>query len=272
MGKFDGVLLVSDLDATLLTDDKRVSAENRAAIDRFVAEGGIFTYVTGRTPLGCRVILDQFTPDAPIGCLNGGGIYDAKTDTYLWSLPLDAKAEELVAFVRSEFPHVGIELCGFYEAWFANMNPLTELHRRLEGIPYVEATYKEVADRMAKVLLITEAERLGELKQALLSHPLAEQFDFIQSTSEYYEILPKGAGKGALMLRMADMFGISHEKTVAVGDNVNDVSMIEAAGLGVAVANATDEAKAVADLVLDSTNEQHAIADLIRRLETENLF
>ena len=136
----------------------------------------------------------------------------------------------------------------------------------------MEATYKEVADRMAKVLLITEAERLGELKQALLSHPLAEQFDFIQSTSEYYEILPKGAGKGALMLRMADMFGISHEKTVAVGDNVNDVSMIEAAGLGVAVANATDEAKAVADLVLDSTNEQHAIADLIRRLETENLF
>ena len=101
---------------------------------------------------------------------------------------------------------------------------------------------------------------------------MAEQFDFIQSTSEYYEILPKGAGKGALMLRMADMFGISHEKTVAVGDNINDVSMIEMAGLGVAVANATPEAKAVADLVLDTTNEQHAVADLIRRLELERLI
>ena len=267
MGKFDGVLLVSDLDATLLTDDKRVSDENRNAIQRFVSEGGVFTYVTGRTPLGCQVILDQLTPDAPIGCLNGGGIYDPRTKQYLWSLKLDPAAGELVSFVRSEFPDVGIELCGFYDAWFLHMNPLTEIHRQLEGIPYVQATYEEVADRMAKVLLIIEADRLETLAKALGEHPLAEQFDFIQSTSEYYEILPKGAGKGALMLRMADMLGISRSRTVAVGDNINDLSMIRAAGLGVAVANATDAAKKAADLVLDATNEQHAIAELIGRLE-----
>ena len=62
MGKFDGILLVSDLDGTLLTNDKRLSEENREAIDRFVEEGGIFTFATGRTTYGMRVVLEQYTP------------------------------------------------------------------------------------------------------------------------------------------------------------------------------------------------------------------
>lgn len=272
MGKFDGILLVSDLDATLLTNDKRISEGNRAAIDRFVAEGGRFTFITGRSPIGTSSVFAQYTPDALVGCLNGGAVYDARTKQYTWSLPLDPRAEVLVDYVIDRFPDIGVALNGFKEVWIQKNNPLTDVYRKLESLPYVEKTYREVADRMAKVLLIIEEEQIPALKQALAEHPLAEQFDFIQSTSVYYEILPKGAGKGALLLRIADMMGIPHDRTVAVGDNCNDVSMLRAAALGVAVANSTPEAKAAADLILTATNEENAVAQLIGLLETGAWF
>ncbi len=272
MGKFDGILLVSDLDETLLTKDKRISDGNRAAIQRFTAEGGTFTYVTGRIPVGMQAVLDQMTPEVPVGCINGGGIYDPKTKTYVWSAKLDPAAEKLVDYVYREFPDVGIELCGYYEAWFLRMTPLTEEHRQIEGIPYVSATYQQVSDQLAKIVLIIEADRLETMATALQKHPLADQFDFVQSTSQYYEILPKGASKGTALLRIADLLGIDRRKTVAVGDNNNDLTMLKAAGFGVAVANATPYAKNAADLVLDRTNNEDAIAELIERLERELPF
>ena len=268
MGKFDGVLMVSDLDATLLTNDKRISPKNREAIQRFEAEGGAFTYITGRMPLGARTILDQLTPNVPIGCINGGGIFDPKNGSYVWTATLESSAEEIVSFVRNEFPDVGIELCGFYKAWFLNLTPLTEEHRQLEHIPYVPvSSYAEVNEPMAKVLFVREADRLEELMQAVQAHPLAGNFEFVQSTSQYYEMLPKGASKGEVLLRLADLLGISRSRTVAVGDNNNDLTMLRTAALGVAVANATPFAKEAADLVLESTNEEDAVAELICRLE-----
>ncbi len=272
MGKFDGILLVSDLDETLLTKDKRISDGNRVAIQRFTAEGGIFTYITGRIPVGMQAVLEQMTPDVPVGCINGGGIYDPKTKTYVWSAKLDPDAEKLVNFLCTEYPDVGIELCGLYEAWFFRMNPLTEEHRQIERIPYVSATYQEVADKLTKVVLIIEADRLESMADALQKHPVAEKFEFVQSTSQYYEILPKGVSKGTALLRMADLFGVDRRKTVAVGDNNNDLSMLQAAGFGVAVANATPYAKNAADLVLDRTNDQDAVAELIERLEQQLPF
>ncbi len=270
MGKFDGILMVSDLDSTLLDNHRRISDGNRRAIERFEGEGGVFTYVTGRTPFGCRVILDQMTPNAPIGCLNGGGIYDAKAEKYLWRAELDPRAEELIAFVREQFPDVGIEVCGFDNAWVLHRNHIIDEHMELEQLCFADATWSEVADRgIAKVLLMTEADRIGELAKAVSSHPLATRFAFVQSAEQYYEVLPQGTGKGLLLCKLAEMLGISSDKTVAVGDNHNDVSMIREAHLGVAVANATPTAKAAADLVLDVTNEQDAIAHLIERLERD---
>lgn len=273
MGKFDGILLATDLDSTLLDAGRRISEGNRRAIEYFEREGGFFTYVTGRTPFGTRVILDQMTPRIPFGCLNGGGIYDANANQYVWRAELDPRAEELIDFVHARFPEVGIELCGFDTAWVLCRNRIIDEHMALERLDFADATFGEVKDRgLAKALLMTEADRIGGLAEAIASHPLASEFAFVQSAEQYYEILPRGASKGALLSRLAGMLGISPDKTVAVGDNHNDASMIRAAHLGVAVANATPPAKDAADLVLDVTNEQDAIACLIARLESDLHF
>ena len=73
MKKFEGILICSDLDGTLLRADKSVSKENLEAIRYFQREGGRFTFITGRVPEAARKIYEAVRPNAAIGCFNGGG-------------------------------------------------------------------------------------------------------------------------------------------------------------------------------------------------------
>ena len=69
----DGILICTDLDGTLLRNDKSISRENSEAIEYFKGEGGYFTFITGRMPYTSRRLYDMVKPNAPIGCINGGG-------------------------------------------------------------------------------------------------------------------------------------------------------------------------------------------------------
>ena len=109
MKKFEGILFVTDLDGTLLKKDKTISEKNLEAIEYFKSEGGIFTFVTGRIPAGAKVVNDVLKPNAPCGCINGGGIYDFKTDKLLWSLNIPRDVLELVEYIDNEVPGIGIE-------------------------------------------------------------------------------------------------------------------------------------------------------------------
>ena len=73
MGKFDGVLLCTDIDGTLLNTNRKVSQENKKALEFFKKEGGLCTFVTGRMPFFVSDIYDAMKPNAPFGCINGGG-------------------------------------------------------------------------------------------------------------------------------------------------------------------------------------------------------
>ena len=120
---------------------------------------------------------------------------------------------------------------------------------------------------MVKVVFAhSDKEQISMLEKLLYSHQRADEFDFICSERTLYEILPKGTNKGNALLKMAKLLNIDIKKTIAVGDFNNDVSMIKAAGVGFAVANAVPEAKAVADYVTVS-NEEHAIAAIVDRLD-----
>ena len=82
MGIFDGVLICTDLDGTLLKKDKSISDENKKAIEYFKNEGGYFTFVTGRMANFVKDVIHQVKPNAPIGCVNGGGLYDYENSKY----------------------------------------------------------------------------------------------------------------------------------------------------------------------------------------------
>ncbi|MBE6469176.1 MAG: HAD family phosphatase [Coriobacteriaceae bacterium] len=85
------------------------------------------------------------------------------------------------------------------------------------------------------------------------------------SSGRYMELMPAGINKGAGLLRLAEILGIAPEQTIAVGDSANDLAMIEAAGLGVGVANVTDDVRPFCDAVLRASADDGAIAEVVER-------
>jgi hydroxymethylpyrimidine pyrophosphatase-like HAD family hydrolase len=134
-------------------------------------------------------------------------------------------------------------------------------------MPYLGADIESFDIPIAKVVFADmREEAILRVAELLDAHPRAKEFDFIRSEKLLYEILPKGNSKGNLLREMSRILGIDMKRTVALGDYNNDVSMIEAAGVGIAVSNAVDEAKAVADRITVS-NEEHALAMTVEEIE-----
>ena len=267
MKKFEGILLCTDLDGTLLRDDKSISRENIEAIEYFMSEGGYFTFITGRLPYFVQDIYNALNPNAPLGCINGGGIYDHKRGEYLWTRELSKECYELIDEVYKEIENIGIQVNTFERIYFSTENETMKNFRRHTGVANIVKPYREVDEPVGKIVFGDESnDNILKLASILASHPKAYKFDFIRSERVLYEILPKGNSKGDVMLRIADILGIDHGKTVAVGDYSNDVSMLKDAGVGIAVSNASNDAKAAADYITVS-NEEHAIAKIINDLD-----
>ena len=271
MGKFDGILICTDLDGTLYKNDKSISSENREAIEYFKREGGSFTFVTGRMPYYSIDAFRAAQPNVPYGCINGGGLYDGSAEKYIWTSELPREALVLIQYIDEMFPNVGIQLCCFDKTLFAKESSATVLFREITGVPYITCDYHNFDEPIGKVLFCSNIEEeIVAVGKALRAHEIADKFDFIRSESTLFEILPKGASKGASLRRLAEYLKINVSRTIAVGDYDNDVSMLRDAGVGVAVANASRAALDAADIVTVS-NEEHAIARVIRDLEDGRL-
>ncbi len=263
MGKFDGILICTDLDGTLYRNDKTISTENKEAIEYFKREGGYFTFVTGRMPYYSTSAFDKVKPNVPFGCINGGGLYDGTEKRYIWNTALPTEVLELVEYIDESFPGIGIQLCCFDKTCFAKENSTTVRFREITGLPNIACEYKGFSEPMGKIIFCTDVEEeLLAIQRALLEHKKHSDFDFIRSERSLFEILPKGVNKGLAIKKLVEHLSIDASRTIAVGDYDNDAAMLREAGLGIAVANASKAALEAADAVTVS-NEEHAIARVI---------
>lgn len=269
MAKFDGLLLCTDLDDTLLTDDKRVSEENIAALQYFMENGGLFTFATGRVPEGARLMLQYIVPNAPMVCFNGGAIYDYASEKFIWQAELNDRAEGAIAYVEKNFPPAGIEVCTDSQVYFCRVNRIVEEHKRMENFPDNDRDYHDIHETWRKVMFMVEEKDIEPLKNVIAESPYADDFTYMRSSPWYYELLPKGATKGAGMLRLAKLLGIRPENTIGMGDNENDLSLVQDAGLGIAVANAADCIKKAATM-LTVDNNSHAVSAVVKYLESRD--
>lgn len=265
--KFQGILFCTDLDGTLYSSDKTVSTENLEKIEYFKSEGGLFTFITGRIPATSTHICDVVRPNAPYGCINGAAIFDPKKEEYIYKTFLHGDVIDLVKYVDAEMPQISIQFNTEKTVYFTNDNDAMKHFRQVTGLPCITARYEDITEPVFKIVFAHEDQKqIEKLGQLLAAHPKADNFDFIRSERRLYEILPKGVSKGLLLEKLAELLEIDPKKTIAVGDYNNDISMIKAAGVGFAVANAVPEAKAVADYITLS-NDEHAIAAIIDGLD-----
>ena len=117
-----------------------------------------------------------------------------------------------------------------------------------------------------KILYVDwDFDALQELGRKLA--PMAERLGvgITFSSKRYLELMPAGVDKGTGLTRLADMLGIPMSEVIAVGDSANDLSMIKAAGLGVGVANVTDDVRPYCDAILETAGTDGAFSELVER-------
>lgn len=263
-------ILFVDLDATLLRDDKTISDRNREAIQRMLAEGHYIVLATGRPVESGRIVARELGLTAP-GCymiaFNGAVLYDCAADRVLMrrSLPIDVVQE---IFDRAK-------KAGLYAQTYSNTDIIATRHTK-ELDYYKDRTklsYKlseNVLDILEeepqKVLLIAleRKERLIRFQKANASWEKGKCNSFF-SCAEYLEYCPIDTSKGTGMEYLTKMLGIPMESTIAVGDEENDIPMIRAAHIGVAMKNGIQEVKDAADYVTENDNNHDAIAEVIEK-------
>lgn len=262
--KFKGYLLVSDMDATLLCDDHTISDGNKEAIEYFIENGGRFTVATGRMVEAVRAYMPSLHINAPAILHNGAKIYDYQKDTVLFEKFIEENRKKAIKRVHDELPQIGLEV---YSDEIVYVYAQCEETKRFLTKDY-EVVYelpKEVWSKpWIKVLLIGEKQLLDKYEPVYRS-----EYDngyAVRSGDRFLDVVANGVSKGKGLMTLADLLEIEHDKVIAIGDNMNDISMLEAAGTSYAVANGEDAVKAAADFTAPANNN-NAIAYIIEKLE-----
>ncbi len=267
-------LIAADLDETLLDSGHHVPERVRAAISAARRLGARFVPATGRPFASVAGTLDELgllgAPGEYVLSFNGGVITENSRSKPLTSCGLDPqRAEGLYAFgARHGFCMHLYTLDHVYVR-----NYLPEERAYIGGrMNIVETDEKDLGflaqtgEHVVKLLFMSlDMDLLHSTADHLAGLGLTEGLEVVYSSNRYLEFNAPGVSKGIGLLELARMLGIPPEETMAIGDSSNDIPMIRAAGLGVAVANATDETKAAADYVCRENNDVGGVAEAIER-------
>ena len=274
MGKFDGWLIATDLDGTLFDDRSEVPQKNLEAIRFFQEEGGLFTIATGRSMAMCRYVLTQVQINTPAVLINGSLIYDTIAQKPVWQSGVNREAATwILAEVNQYFPDICAQIHSAGPISIVSPEGCMDIFLVRENLPHHMTVPDAVEEPWYKVMFYAAPERLGELEEHVrqkFPQSVKDQFNILYSAPYYFEMMPAATNKGTGLMHLAEIEGIKHEKTVAIGDYFNDADMIRMAGIGVAVANAPEEIRRMADVVVGNNNGG-AIADLIIWLEETQL-
>lgn len=268
MGKFSGYLLASDMDATLLADNHTISDENRDAIAYFTDNGGRFTVATGRMIEAVRAYMPRLGINAPAVLHNGAQLYDYALESVLLERFIEQERKDAIRRVYNDFPDIGLEIYSDNMIYIYRACAETS---RFEGRKYKNVIYEmpqAVWERpWIKVLLIGEKELLDTYEPIY-----REKYDSgyaVRSGERYLDVVANGVSKGKGVEILAQRLGIEKDRIIAVGDNMNDISMLRAAGTSYAVSNGEAAVKEAADFVAPSNNE-NAVAYIINEIEKSN--
>ena len=253
-------LIAIDLDDTLLTDDKVITDRNKEAL-RYAHEKGIkIVLCTGRPYLAMKELVTEIgltSADDYIITFNGAQVRRA------------ASGEVVVENILTK-----ADVLAWYEALLAVDLPLDAIDARyiLEPEHYPEGYPSFYSDRVShletqtvdfsnlpedhkinKMIVCCEPGHLDR-QLALLEPDFLSHYSTFKSRAFLFEIVAKGVNKGNTLKRLGEELGIAPSEMLAIGDQENDLAMIQLAGVGVAMKNAVDSIKNVADYITADNN------------------
>jgi len=284
-------LIAIDLDGTLMGREGAVSTENLEAIQRARRAGVGVTICTGRVLAECHSVLDALEQLDPVVVSGGAQIACSRERRTLDGLALDAmlidriaelsRGHDLAMLVQKDRDHSGFDYVVLHEG--ETLHPVLELwmdrqSKKASGVEFRVSTEGPLHDypsvRAVASGDASEIARLSELLSRELAglamvhaFPLSTYVDEGREPPHVLEVFPVNADKWSALQRLAARLGVPERRIAAIGDQANDVQMLEGAALGVAMGEAPDFVKSAADRVSE-TCANHGVARAIDRILT----
>lgn len=270
MAKFDNIVIASDMDGTFFGKSGRIVPENMEAIKYFNANGGHFTFVTGRNypAVACTDGLFDIV-SAPIGFHNGAHIYDVAAKKTLDETCIPNNVlHDVIKYLMSLPDTIDFTLrCAFA---FCKMNEKNSKDYEIFKSRYNDCcnivNYDDLKTlKVNKVVFSGEIENVKPVRE-YIEKEFCDTLECTSAGPKYVEIMPKGISKATVIPKLRRLSEFNDAVFFAIGDYENDVEMIKTADFGACPENAFPEAKAAAKIHV-CHHDDGAIADLIHIIE-----
>ncbi len=264
-------IIACDLDETLLGSDRKVSRRNMEAVQKAAEKGVKFVPATGRGYNSMQNTLEELGLRDKEGeyviSYNGGAVVENKGNRLLHFQGISFELAQELYRIGQQY-HVCIHVYTkdtvyVYRLWQEEVDYLSG---RMEVTEVFDKNLDFLMGQdIVKVLYVnTDYAYLKQIEQDL-AKLTQDVTDVSYSSNRYLEYNCKGVNKGSGLLFLADMLGVKPEETIAIGDSFNDLSMIQAAGLGVGVQNTAEDMKPLCDYITAATNDEGAVAEVIEK-------
>jgi Cof subfamily protein (haloacid dehalogenase superfamily) len=261
-------VLALDLDGTLLNSDKIVSRHTFSTLCRAQQAGVIVLLVSGRPTPGVQWVADMIGLEKQNGYLlayNGSEIIHSSTGKKAFDFYVNP---EYIPYIYNTARENGVQMAMYHDGvvWCDDVTTeWIQLECALNHMPshQTQSLLEEFEWKTPKCMISGKPEILERLER-VLNDAVGEHLGIFRSEPYFLEVMPQGLNKATALGLLLEHLGYSREHLVACGDGFNDVHMVEYAGLGVAMANACEPVKAVADFITKS-NDEDGVAYVVEK-------
>ncbi|TDT50727.1 Cof-type HAD-IIB family hydrolase [Fonticella tunisiensis] len=269
-------LVAMDMDGTLLNDNKEVSERTKETLKKAADLGVKLVVCTGRIFASARIYAGIIGTKAPIIASNGAYIREKDSERIIYEKYMNPqKVRKLVEMAKKygfkptlfTADTVFAEEISFISANYKKWNEsLPEGDRiKIEVVNNFDEVIEKNRNRLLKAVIMgDDIDGLHKLRREIRETVEVADLSIASSYSNNFEVMEYGVSKGEAVKFLANYFNISSDEVICIGDNENDISMIQYAGLGIAMGNAEDYVKNIADYVTD-TNENDGVAKAIEK-------
>jgi Cof subfamily protein (haloacid dehalogenase superfamily) len=259
-------MIAIDVDDTLLNDDMQITEPTKAALAAARDKGVIVTLATGRMFASAQKIARQLEMNVPIITYQGSLIKNLLDENIIYerSVPLEA-AQFLYSYAEQNNLHLQVY---YKDTLYVKVdNQKIKDYAALSNIPYIVTDeFNALASKpLTKMLFIDDPDKLDAIAQDL-RNSLGSMLHITKSKANFLEFLHPEGTKGHAVESLAAHYNVDISQVIAIGDSWNDHEMLEIAGLGVAMDNAVESLKKIADYITLSNNEdgvKHVIETFI---------
>ena len=247
-------LVISDIDGTLITSNHEVTRRTREAAANLYEKGIKLSLASSRPPRSIRPLAELLGLRSPFAAFNGALVATAEGEVMADS----HIAPEITARIKAIANDLGIDVWLYDESdWYASeRTPFVDREEHTSGFSANMDDYNHrITGNLAKLTVVGKPELVAIAEKKVMSE-MADKISASCSKPRFLDVTAYGMHKGTVVVRLAEVFGITTNEVAVIGDGPNDVEMFQQAAVSIAMGQAVDEVRAVAGNVTASNDDE----------------